>query len=432
MMSPRRLVARLFSPTAFALALRVSGALASFVVTFLVARFYGPAVSGEYALAVQTALTASAFLILGLDVIVVRTMGGDLREGRRDRALAALLEAARAVGLASLAGAVLVLAIAPLAPWIGARPPVIALAALATLAFPLLRLAVSGLRATGWIVTSQVVDGPVQTGTLALLILAAALVGYRLDTAQIVLAYAGCLALACAVGWAILYRIVRHWPRTRERQYRSIATIGWPIVVTTGTHLFTSWALMAQVGAFAGAAEVGAYRVAIQIMTIITLVTTTVESIVNPQFAGDFRVGHYAEARRRHRRATVMLMVAAGPLALACVLFARPMMALFGPGFAVGVAALQIMALAQLANVVTGPIGGLLVMAGRERVTTVLALIGLVMALALTAWLAPTMGVTGAAIGYSVALVFRNVASYIIVFRSPEMRGVLPSRASTH
>ena len=415
----------------WALVLRGGGAVGSFLVTFMIARIYGPTGSGYFALGVQTALTVSALSLLGLDQITVRTIGGDLREKRAGRARAALRQSARVVATTSVIAAVLLLAASPLGSYVGAPPAVIAVASLIVLTYPMMQIATAGLRSVRKIVLSQVISGPMQSGLLAAMIGLPILIDTRLSAVEILLLYAVSAAVTCAFGWLALLKSARTWPVERGPRHPNPFTIGWPILMATGTHMLTGWALMAQVGAFAGADDVGAYRVTIQIMTIITLVTTTVESIVNPQYAGDFRVRRYDLARRRHRRATLMLLAAAGPLALVCILFAHPLLALFGPGFTVAATALQIMAGAQLANIATGPIGGLLLMAGRERVSSVLAIIGLVIALALTAWLVPILGVTGAAIGYAAALVFRNVASYVIVFRSPEMRGTLSSGAPT-
>jgi O-antigen/teichoic acid export membrane protein len=412
-----KLAPRFRGPTVFALLLKSVGAVGSFVITFVIARLYGASASGEYALAVQTALTASTFALLGLDQITVRTAAGDLREHRPDLARAAILQAARTVAATSIIGAGILLVLAPWSAVIGTRWQVIALAGLALLNLPLLRIAVSGLRAAGRIVHSQLIDGPVQSGALALMILGTTITGVRLRSESILLLYVASLTISCAFGWAMLARATRDWPRGYRNRHASPGTVGWGVMLTVGTHMLTGWILLAQVGAHSGLAEVGAFRVALQIVTMITMIITTVESIVNPRYAGDFRMGQFAIARRRHRQATLMLVAAAGPPVAIGLIFPQQLLALFGPEFPVATNALRILVLGQAVNILTGPIGGMLLMAGRERISLLLAVISLLLAASLTAWLTPLISVAGAATGYTAALIFRNVAAYIIVFR---------------
>lgn len=415
---------RLRAPALAALAVKFMGALFSFIATLVVARAAGAAVSGEYALGFQTVLTLSVLALAGLDQILLRTMAGDLREGHKDRAYAALRQTVRVVALGSVLLAILLAVASPLADIIGAGWYVFVIAALALLFYPLLRLAVSALRASGSIVLSQFFDGPLHSGLLALAVGVAAIAGLRLDGATVLLIFAASIACASLIAWMAVRRATASWPRSAGRRHARPLNEGWPILLTVGTHMLTGWLLMALVGAHEGPVQVGAFRVAIQIVTIIAMILTTVESIVNPQYAGDFRVADHARARRRHRRATLLLLIGAGPPSLVCLLFPDALLSLFGPEFVIGAAALQVLAIGQIVNIATGPIGGMLVMAGRERTSLVLGLIGLVLAIGIASLTIPAYGLTGAAIGHAAGLIFRNVASYILVFRSPALRGL--------
>ena len=411
-----------------ALGLKLYGAVASFALTLLVARSAGPEVTGEFALAMSTVALGTLVAVAGLDQLLVRAIGGDLRQGKAGRANVALRATARTVARSSVAVALFVFAFAPFAEVIDVAPRTMMLAAGAVLAMPLMRIALSALRASGDFVISQSLDGPVHSTLLCLAVGILLLVGSRPGAQMLTLGYGLCLALSAGLGWWILYRRTSGWPVDDERQ--SFPWLkGWPLLVTGGGHVLTSWLLMAQVGASLGAAEAGAYRVAVQIINIIYMMLTTIETLVNPQFAGDFRMGDYEGAWRRHRRATLFMILCAAPGILICLLIPSQVLGIFGPGFEAASVALTVMVGGQVVNVATGPIGGMMVMSGRERILLYLSVTGLLIAVVLSVVLVPLLGLVGAAIASIAATIFRNIFCYVYMHVTSRRRAVAGSEA---
>ncbi len=400
------------------MAIKMVGAALSFLVTLMIARVYGAAVSGEYALAVQTVLTASAIALFGNDQLLIRRMAGERRIGRMDLANAALRHAVRLVGIASAVAALLLILASPLAPRIGTSWPVIALSAIGVLVFPMLCVAVAAMRAIDRVVLSQFFYGALQSlilaGLLALLVvlhLAASATG--IVTLYIVSIVATSLG-ACLIVW----RAARGWPHpAADASVRFGIADSAPIGLAVSIHLLTAWLAYALIASMLGLVEVGALRVCMQIITVITLIFTTFDSVVSPQFAGDFHGGDLAGARRRHWRSIAILAAFAGPPILLCLLFPTAILSIFGPEFLVGARALQVLALGQAVNVLTGPVGTILIMAKRERMNLILAALGLALTLVLLVVLTPRFGLTGAAVATTSAVVFRNIASFVIAWR---------------
>lgn len=411
-----QLMRYLRSPVMVAMVLKVVGAALSFIATLTIARTAGAAVSGEFGLGVQTALLISTLALAGLDQIVVRTVAGDLREKRPDLAGAAIRQAARFVAVTSVVAAVALALSSPLTRLIGAHWYVFAGAGVAVLTYPLLRIAVTSLRATGHLIASQALEGPAHQGVIAFLAVLAAIFGVAYTAAEALAVYAVTTAAATALAWVLLRRATAKWPPSTVKRHESPGTVGLPILLAVGAHMGTAWALMALIGAYEGPAEVGAFRVAVQIITIIAMLLTTVETIVSPGYAGDFRTGDHKRARQRHRRATALQVVGAAPAVLVCLVFPRELLSLFGPEFLQAETALRVLALGQIVNILTGPIGGMMVMSGRERMSLVFGVISFGVGVTIAALTIPHYGLVGAAYAHATALVIRNVCSYVVMF----------------
>jgi O-antigen/teichoic acid export membrane protein len=99
------------------------------------------------------------------------------------------------------------------------------------------------------------------------------------------------------------------------------------------------------------------------------------------------------------------------PGAIGLGLFGDSVLRLFGERFSTeGTAVLMILALGQLVNAVTGPVGVTLTMAGYSRLILVNNMVALIVNVALDWWLIGLWGVMGAAIGNTVVMTGLNLA----------------------
>lgn len=401
-------------PALGALGVKALGALLSLLVTFMIAKTGGAVVTGEYALAVATAMTASVFALAGLDQLTIRTVAGDLRQNKLQSARSALSQASRFVAGASAAIALLIMSSSLLAPLIGLREVTLSLAALAVCAAPLQRMAVAGLRANGQAIVSQIFDGFFHSLLLVVFLCIAITFGAEITSDRALIGYGLSLAIGGIAGWLLLLRVIRHWPRGGNRRYPSSPIwTSWPILAAGVVHSLTEWSILAQVGATIGIGDVGALRVALQFVAVIAMILISVETTVGADFAGDFRDQDFNAAKARHGRCTLLMIMLASPPAALFLIAPDTLLKTFGSEFQIAADALQILAVAQVINVLTGPVGSFLVMAGKERVLLYLSVFGLCFSMLLGIVLIPSLGITGAAIAFSGAIIVRNVGCYI-------------------
>lgn len=412
------LVRRFWSPVFFAYAIAGGVAVASFLSTLVLARLSGPAVIGEYALAMSTAGLLTSFVMLGLDRILIREVAGDLRQGRDARARTTLAVITRIVGGGTVIVAAIYAAVilwTPFAAMIGGTSRVLVLVAGGAIAWAALRVGYSGLRAAGSPVIGQLFEA-MPTYLFLLGIGSCLLIRVAPDATTAVAIAIGAQALAALGAWILLGPRVRRWPagaRLPRGQRRALLAAGIPLMGSLFLQVFSDWFVLARIGAVAGAADTGAFRVAVQIITIIAMLVSTTESYVAAFIAGDFRAGRPDLAWRRHRRATLLMLVLTAPAFAILFAVPRPLLELaFGPGFAVAATALVIMTGGQLFNVLSGPLGMMLVMSGRHQALFMLTLGGLALLVVLAWWLVPIYGLAGAAIAQASAVVFRTTIGY--------------------
>jgi O-antigen/teichoic acid export membrane protein len=106
------------------------------------------------------------------------------------------------------------------------------------------------------------------------------------------------------------------------------------------------------------------------------------------------------------------------PVHLSVAVAAPLYLSAFGPGYAgAGQVATVILALTMLVATASGPVDVMLLMAGRSGLSLVNNAAALGVDLALDAVLIPRLGVTGAAIGWAVALLTRNLLPFAQVRR---------------
>jgi len=413
------------SPALLAYGISGAAALASFGATLLLARTAGAAIVGNYALAVSTANMLATLAVLGLDRVLLREIAGDLQEGLTGLARGKLAAIVRLVGLVSLALAaayLLATLFGPVAKTLGADQASMLAAAIGVLVWPLLRLAFSGLRGAGRAISGQFFEAlPTFLFTLAVFLFW--WTGQAVTSGQITTIFLLTQVAATAVGGLLLWRIARSWGARADVRHLNFLVIGLPLLALSFLQIFSEWVLLARISATSTAAEVGAFRVAYQVMTIAMVVGATAASYVSPKIAADFRAGRLDLMWQRHRRATVLMLCLAGPFLLLSLLVPEALMRVaFGPEFVIAATALSIMAIGQIVSIATGPIGALMIMAGLEKEQLFVTVAGLLLLLVLSFTLVPRFGLTGAAIAYSAPIILRTLVFHVMA------RRMLPDR----
>lgn len=399
-------------PIILGIALRFVSAGASFLVTFLVARAFGAAVSGQFALFSQTVVMFGLIAVFGNDYLLVRRIAGFVATERLDLARLSFSHAQKGVAIGAALMAVLLLLLAPQAELVGVVPAIVVLAAVALPMQAWLNICSAAVRA----VHRQVQSQGLQT-LQPLIMLALTFAVLALWTGPpgigLALAYIASLILAVIPAAAASHGIVRHWPVSDQRHPDSGKTNSIRLGLTVAIDIAVGWFAISITGALLGTAEMGVLRVCLQIVTVFAMIASTLEGIMAPRFAAQFGVGNRTAARQTLNRSIAFLLLVGGvPLALVIV-FAEPILALMGEEFRIGGDALRILCLGQLAVLAAGGAGSMVNMAGREHVSLKLALLCFVLMIPALVLLTPRLGLVGPAIAIALTWLIRYQGSHL-------------------
>lgn len=178
------------------------------------------------------------------------------------------------------------------------------------------------------------------------------------------------------------------------------------------------------VGLLARPEDAGAYAVAVRGSVLISLPLIVINATTAPSFARLWRLGDVAQLQRTVTLSVRGALLLTIPIAAAFMLFPAVFLGLFGEGFERAVAALGVLSIGRVVNVAVGPTGTLLAMTGQERVAALGATVGPLLEVALAVALIPSVGLVGAAVASSAALIASSAIQVATVRRR---LGVRPS-----
>ncbi len=252
---------------------------------------------------------------------------------------------------------------------------------------------------------------------LALLGLVAGLVavaGRPLLAWETMLATIAATAVGAAYGaWALARaRRAEAQPAAPEVFAREWMAVSFPLLLVSGMRFLLQQTDVLVVGAVLGTREAGIYAVATRLTRLVALGLLAVNAISAPLTAELFAAGDKGGLERMTLTAAWLSTAACVPAALALVWLREPVLRFFGPEFLAGAGVLVLLALAQVVNAMTGPVGWLLNMTGHHQVNARI-LVWVAGANALLSWPATSwLGLEGAAVVTAVLVVVKNLWSW--------------------
>jgi O-antigen/teichoic acid export membrane protein len=386
---------------------RVVGQASQLLAHVALARFYGPAAFGLFALGWTVYRLGSFLAALGLESGMMRYGSISLARDRGEvRAVAG-----RTLGMGTLAGALFGVALFFLAPAMATvfgEPGLKPLMRIFAVGLPLaaaMRVGVAATRVSQKMTYSVLSEYMLQPVTFLALVVLTYLLGQGVTggAAAAVVSYG--LAASVAV-----YFTFRLFPRSDSPQShavvsrRELVAFSLPAALAGVFGIAILWADRLFLGYFMATEAVGVYQAASQSALIFTVVPTATGTILAPLIVELHSRRQLLELSRLFSFSIRWGLILAAPAFF--VVFSVPgdfLHFLFGIEYAAGATALRILTAGQVISLATGTAGFALVMVGRQKQWLIISAGALAANIVLNWLFIPRFGITGAALATAIA-----------------------------
>jgi O-antigen/teichoic acid export membrane protein len=175
-------------------------------------------------------------------------------------------------------------------------------------------------------------------------------------------------------------------------------------------------------GCYLNPAQVGIYAVAMGMVAFVPIALQSVNQTFAPTIAELHANGNHEVLQQLYATLTKWILVLTLPMAFTMIVFARPLIGLFGRAFEAGAIVLIIGAVGQLFNCAVGSVGYLLLMSGHEVQLIKIQACNAVAMVALNLLLVPRFGITGAAAASAVSVIVTNLWCLAAVHRGLKLQ----------
>jgi O-antigen/teichoic acid export membrane protein len=389
----------------------------------LLARMLTPDALGEYFLATTVATVGSMLALMGLSGVALREVSAALGTGRRDRArstivatvlLACLGGAATAGLLVSPAGRLLAEDVLH-SPRLKELMPLVAAWTVLLMAG---LLATNIWRGLGNVRLAVVLGDFAPKAAFAAGVATLWLVARDADVEEVLWLWIGVLAALLGLWTIVLTRRVSSFPSGPRMPHRALASAGIAILVTG-----IMWQAIDQIDLviLANAAprhDVALYGAAGRISLLLAVPLLMAEFVVAPLVGALNARGETAALEVVLRRSATIALVPTLAGAIAVVAGGRWILAgLYGSYYEQAWPVLAVLAVGDLAFVVTGSCGLALWMTGHQRLTATVATLFAVSTLGAAVAAAHAHGMLGLAVTMTVGITCQNVALLVLARR---------------
>jgi O-antigen/teichoic acid export membrane protein len=398
---------------------RVVGALAGFLMTFVITRSLSVEESGLFFLGFAICSAVGMLCTLGLPDAFIRFVGGyhaqanwGVIKGVFDKGLKAVLTTSIVVALVIFVSRAYISNILFNKPQFESVLMVMAFAIPFFAVYQLVSFAFQGLHKPVVSIFLQNISNQALV-VITLLIASAFMMDLTANLLSIIFSCAAFITVVIAlIKWFSNKKlaVVADYSKTSE-----LATSAKPLFLIMLMGMLVQYSGQIISGVYLSANNVAYFSVAQRISMLTSFVLIAVNLVAAPRFAASVKLGNTEELRSTSLLCSRIMIIMATPVVVFMFFFAKFLMGLFGEEYIQSAHLLQILIVGQFINVITGSVGYLLNMSGHEKDMRNVVFFSGPLALGLGLLLTPIYGSTGAAIATAIALASQNLLAVYMV-----------------
>ena len=402
------------------------GRILAYTTQLIIAKAYGPAALGFYALGTTLVWLTSVLAQFGIDNGVVRYVAHYRAEKDISRIRGTIILSIWVTFATSLVVAILIFVGAGfLANNVYQKPFMVSVLRIFSVSLPLFTLlsitsfAIGGFQTVGGAhkygtYVRQVYQPLINLG----LIVVFYLLGARILGAG--LAYVISMAVGCAIA---LYYLKRVFPEIIDRgtpaKYdpRALFAASGPMVVANVMPYVGNWTALTVLGIFSTSSDVGIFNAASRTGTLSALVLFAFSGIFSPIASNLYKRGSLDDLGYLYKDVSRWAFTGSLVVFLPTVFLSKDIMVIFGPAFVPGWSALVIVAGAQLFSSSVGLTDRALSMTGHQKIVMFATVGSTILGVAVSFMLIPIYGILGAAAATAALIVCSNTITLVGVWQ---------------
>jgi len=189
----------------------------------------------------------------------------------------------------------------------------------------------------------------------------------------------------------------------------------YPLALVAVMSVCVEWVGQFAVATYLEAEQIAYFAAAQRTALLASFVLLAVNLVVAPKFANAFSKGNLKKVNKLSLLSSRLMLLLATPMLLLMILLPESIMGLFGKEYKVAAPLLQIMAVGQFINVITGSVGYLLTMTKHEKDFKNVVLFTAPLAIVLAFVLTKEYGLLGAAYATSISVGTQNLLAVCMV-----------------
>ncbi len=194
-----------------------------------------------------------------------------------------------------------------------------------------------------------------------------------------------------------------------------ILKVSLPMLLSSSSFLIMGWTDTIMLGIFRTESEVGIYSVAMKVAALTSITLYAINRIAAPKFAEFYAKGDTAGFEAIVRQSTRLIFWTSLPVLVIFFVFPSFILGVFGEEFKTGEYALLLLTIGYFINAISGSVGYILQMTGKQKVFQNIMILAVIINIGLNILLIPKYGITGAALARLFSVAFWNISSVIYI-----------------